>query len=187
MSECKECNSILDKVMDELGDTQMQREEYAYVASFLKESNFLVFGTGHDSKYWKCVNSRGNTVFLEDVDEWIEFYGDGVLKVTYNTVMSEYEKLMKLYLKGNTSKLEMRLPKEIRDTKWDVIFVDGPVGNCYETAPGRMQSIFTAYQLANSKTHVIVHDCDRPVEDLYTSKIFKNKVKDLVKLRQLRK
>lgn len=183
----KECNTLLDEVMEAVEDTQMQREEYAYVASFLKQSNFLVFGTGHDSKYWKCVNNGGNTVFLEDQDEWIEFYGDGVKKVTYTTVMNEYEILLKEYLNNDLKKLEMRLPKEITETKWDVIFVDGPVGNSYDAAPGRMQSIFTAQKLATPETHVFVHDCNRKVEDLYTTVMFSRRIKDLFKLRHLKK
>lgn len=178
-----ECNILLDELMRTVKNTQMQREEYAYIASFLKNNNFLVFGTGHDSNYWRCVNKRGKTIFLEDDDDWIDSNSD-ILKIEYTSKRSEYEKLLEEFLGGNYKNISVPLPSVIKNIKWDVIFVDAPVGNS-DQAPGRMQSIYSAYRLASKDTKIFVHDCDRTVEDVYTSTMF-DTVKDLVKLRHVK-
>ena len=181
----KDCNIELDILIDKVGDTQMQRDEYAYIASFLKCSNFLVFGTGYDSNYWRCVNKCGHTVFLEDDPDWIDSAND-IIQVEYTSKRFQYLDFMEEYLNGNYKNLKIKLPKKVTDVEWDVIYVDAPVGNS-DTAPGRMQSIFAARELATPNTDIFVHDCDRLVEDLYTSKMFDETVKNQLKLRHLRK
>ena len=81
--------------------------------------------------------------------------------------------------------LEMDLPQQVLDTTWDVIFVDGPPGN-KKRSHGRMQSIYTAYKLANKNTEIFVHDCNRPVEDTYTKHFFEIE-KQLKKLRHCKR
>jgi glucuronoxylan 4-O-methyltransferase len=73
---------------------------------------------------------------------------------------------------NNQKELLLNLPIEIMEMKWDIIFVDGPEGWSDEK-PGRMKSIFTAAQLAHQSKdcYVFVHDCDRPVEAIY-SRVF---------------
>ena len=68
----------------------------------------------------------------------------------------------------------MKLPKEIAQNKWDIIFVDAPEGWSDEK-PGRMKSIYTAAKLASlSKDCIVfVHDCDRKVEDVYSNRFLK--------------
>ncbi|KAE8705206.1 palmitoyl-acyl carrier protein thioesterase [Hibiscus syriacus] len=54
-------------------------------------------------------------------------------------------------------KLALRtLPKEVYQIKWDVVVVDGPIGNAPD-APGRMSTIYTASMLARAgkTTHVV--------------------------------
>ena len=80
----------------------------------------------------------------------------------------------------------MDLPSIVRDTKWDCIFVDSPVGTT-DKKPGRMQSIFTAWLYAQDYTEVFVHDVDRTVEDVYTRTMFTNVITDLTKLRHVKK
>ena len=58
----------------------------------------------------------------------------------------------------------MKLPDYIKNTVWDVVFVDGPRGY-NDKVPGRMQSIYAASKL--KARHVLVHDCDREVEETY--------------------
>lgn len=185
-SQYKNCNLLLDELMKAVQNTQMQREEYAYIASFLKQSNFLVFGTGFDSDYWRCVNDGGFTAFLEDDEEWIDDAKSDIYKIEYSTTRKQHAVLLQQFKNKNYTNLELDVPMIIRQTKWDVILVDAPVGNS-DDAPGRMQSIYTAQKLANPKTHVFVHDCNREVENIYTKTMFKHVVKDLFKLRHLRK
>jgi len=80
----------------------------------------------------------------------------------------------------------MDLPDEVTQTKWDCIFVDAPLGTT-DKKPGRMQSIFTAWSFSTDTTNFFVHDVDRVVEDVYSKTMFSNIVKDLTKLRHVRK
>ena len=68
----------------------------------------------------------------------------------------------------------MDLPREVMETPWDVIFVDAPEGydmSFEMTQPGRMQSIYMASILGQKGlSHVFVHDCDRPVEQVYCTR-----------------
>ena len=147
-----------------------------------KPVNFLVFGLGNDTKIWSTIN-KGKTVFLEDLDEWYEKIIKKnpkiiVYKVKYYTKREDWKKLLK-----NPEKLMMKLPKEVLDTKWDVILVDAPRG-WKDGQPGRMQSIYTTSKLMKNG-HVFVHDCDREVEAYYSNKFLKKKnfVKEVKGLR----
>ena len=96
------------------------------------------------------------------------------------------KELLKEYHNGDFSRLQMDLPAEVTSTVWDCIFVDSPVGTT-DKKPGRMQSIFTASSFALDHTDVFVHDVDRTVEDVYTREMFSTIIKDLTKLRHLKK
>lgn len=183
--------SNLDKTFEkllakklELSPHQMTAEEYRYIGSFLGNVNFLVFGTGHDTPLWRYANKGGLTVFLENNRKWIKKEDTDVYKVTYTTKRAEQEKLLEEYHNGIFDNLKMTLPDVVTNTKWDVIFVDSPVGT-NDKKPGRMQSIFTASILANKDTEVFVHDCDRKVEDTYSKAMFSKTVKELSKLRHV--
>ena len=81
----------------------------------------------------------------------------------------------------------MDLPAIIRETKWDCIFIDAPMGMSDKPqVPGRMQSIFEASVLADEDTDVFVHDCDRYVENVYSKTMFSRVIKDLTKLRHVK-
>lgn len=171
--------------MKKVKKKQMTEEEYRYIASLLGDKNFLVFGTGHDSELWRYSNKNGFTVFLENNDEWIDEHND-IYKVTYNTRLDQADFLLSEFKNGNTSNLEIRLPDFVTETQWDVILVDSPEGWA-KHCPGRMQSLYAAYVLAKEHTHILVHDCDRYVEDLYTSEFFTNRINNFTKLRHFKK
>jgi len=80
----------------------------------------------------------------------------------------------------------MNVPDIVVKTNWDYIFVDSPMGT-NDKKPGRMQSIFTARKLSNLNTEVFVHDVDRAVEDLYSKEMFSTIIKNLTKLRHVKK
>lgn len=131
----------------------------------------LVFGLGHDSRYWVASNSGGTTVFLENDSTWAhkiaaEIGGSRIVDVRYSHRRSEWRSLL------NTPELlHLGLPTDVRGVFWDVILVDGPTGMLPEQH-GRMQSIFAASQLVSPKGHVFVHDCDREVERIYCDRFF---------------
>lgn len=175
-------NELIDRQMRLTKNKQMTEEEYRYIASYLGSKNTLIFGTGYDSDLWRQANNHGNTIFLEDNDKWISHEND-VYKVTYKTVLSDAEILLSNYKKTmNDNLLLLDLPQFVKDTKWDIIVVDAPAGNKLHL-PGRMQSIFTAKKLSNKNTNIFVHDCDRKVEDLYTTEFLGKPKKQLTKLR----
>lgn len=165
---------------------QMDADEYRYIASFLGNKNFLVFGTGHDTPLWRYSNQEGKTIFLENNPKWVNDSDTDVIMVSYSTRRSQYLELLNEYKENNFTNLQMNLPKEITTTNWDCIFVDAPVGT-KDKKPGRMQSIYMASVLASKNTEVFVHDCDRAVEDIYSKEMFSTIVKDLNKLRHVRK
>src|SRR5690606_8636165 len=72
-------------------------------------------------------------------------------------------------LLDDEDRLAMDLPHDVFARHWDVIIVDAPAG-FDDTTPGRMKSIYAASRLARPGTRVFVHDCERPVEDAFTSK-----------------
>lgn len=166
--------------MSKVKKGQMTRHEYEYIANLLGKKNFLVFGTGYDTDFWRFCNKDGFNIFLEHDKKWILENSKDVHLVNYTTNISKYQEYL-----DNLSLLEMNLPKVVLETSWDAIFVDGPPGN-KSTSFGRMQSIFTAWKLAHEQTDVFVHDCDRIVEDTYT-KYFFNISNELTKLRHCSK
>lgn len=160
---------------------QMTEEEYIYIASLLGNKNVLVFGTGHDSNIWREANNDGLTIFLEDNDKWIEDSND-VYRVSYISVLTDADKFLEEYKLGIFDNLKINLPDIVKNTNWDVIIVDAPAGN-KSHFPGRMQSIYSAKILSKKNSDVLVHDCNRYVENLYTTTMFGKPHKELTKLR----
>ncbi|XWS47803.1 hypothetical protein CRYUN_Cryun13aG0016700 [Craigia yunnanensis] len=73
-------------------------------------------------------------------------------------------------LQQSTCKLALRnLPEEVYQLKWDVVVVDGPIGDAPE-APGRMSTIYTASMLVRTgkTTDVVVHDVHRTIEKWFS-------------------
>ena len=78
----------------------------------------------------------------------------------------------------------MKLPDSIRETRWDIIMVDGPLGHNpprpYK-GPGRMQSIFEASRLLKPGGICIVDDMGRLIERTYSLEYFgKNNIFHLI-------
>ena len=165
------------KIMKSENKGLMSEEQYmniGYIMSALTPAKILIFGLGEDSFLWNDLNKEGSTYFLEDDKEWIENFKDLGLKifpVKYTTYVGDHEKIG-----FNESKLKMNLPEEISDYKYDMIIVDaplghGPPGRDYK-GPGRMQSIFTAYQLLKPGGICVVDDMKRYVEQKYAIHYF---------------
>lgn len=156
---------------------QLSVNEYSLIAEHLVQKapcNMLVFGVGRDSSLWIKSNRFGKTVFLEDSPVWLQKVREQIptidaYLVTYGTKLSDW----RVWLESENLLLD--LPEELMDTKWDIIFVDGPEGWSDEK-PGRMKSIFTAALLAfkSGDCRVFVHDCDRPVESAFASKFLRD-------------
>lgn len=148
-------------------------EEYKHVRDLIRSlapCSVLVFGVGKDSRFWIEANAGGTTVFLEHDPRWIALTREQipevvVHQVSYPTRRTQWNEL----LHHHDRLLMASLPGEIRASAWDVVFVDSPQGSAPEE-PGRMQSIYTASVLAGRARdgHVLVHDCDREVEQVYT-------------------
>lgn len=183
MQQTHDYETLFSYVMEKTNNRQMTEEEYRYVASFLGDKNFLVFGTGYDSDLWRRANKNGLTFFLENNKQWITNYKDTFV-VNYNTKRTQAKKLLREYNKGNTEKLEIELPEQIKNISWDIIFVDSPEGHS-KTTPGRMQSIYMARRLSQNHTEILIHDCNRFVEDIYSKAMFKE-IKMFTKLRHCR-
>lgn len=126
----------------------------------------LIFGLGNDSLFWSRLNRGGLTVFIEDNQDWFEKITriSSAIKaflVHYDTQRKDWKTFLE-----NTSLLNMMLPDEIEKEKWDVILIDGPSG-WKDHEPGRMKSIFLASRFIGKSGDVLVHDCDREVEDAF--------------------
>lgn len=182
----KTFEKMLAEKMVKSNHGQMTADEYRYIANFLGDKNFLVFGTGHDTPLWRYANRNGLTIFLENNSKWIRPEDADVYKVNYTTKRAQYKELLQEFKENNFTNLKMELPAVVEKTTWDYIFVDSPMGT-NDKKPGRMQSIFTAWALSNPQTEVFVHDVDRKVEDLYSKELFSAIIKDLTKLRHLKK
>jgi len=160
--------------------SKAQYEEVGKLLLSLAPCNFLVFGLGDDSHLWHEVNSEGKNIFLEDDSEWISRFEDSGLdirKVNYKTQIKDVNEI------GFDEKiLSLDLPEDIRETEWDLILVDAPLGHGPPTpgspwentpgrpfkGPGRMSSIYEASRLVKKNGHVVVDDMSRHVEFLYS-------------------
>jgi len=157
------------KAMRRLNGVQLSARELAAVSSAVcrREScAFLVFGLGNDSRFWRRLNRKGMTIFLEDDEQWLRKVTARdpklrALRVDYGTRRSQWRELL-----DARDRLDMPLPAEVGSRPWDVILVDAPAG-WRDDQPGRMQSIFLASRLAGEGGDVFVHDCDRTVERSY--------------------
>lgn len=143
---------------------------------------FLVFGVGFDSELWITINIGGETVFIEDNSFWynkIKYLRPDIkiFLVEYPQRIQEWKTLL-----DKPDQLRISLPSDIMMKKWDVIFVDGPLGNYgYDSnlyskknqPPGRMYSIYMSSQLAKEGGHILVHDCCREIENVYSNKFLK--------------
>lgn len=141
--------------------------------SLFKPCNLLVFGLGGDANVWSKINENGRTVFLEDDIEWIKKFDKNNLEiynVEYNTKAEDHEKIG-----FDENKLQLKLHDNILNTKWDIIFVDGPLGHNpprpYK-GPGRMKSIYTAHKLLKNNGICIVDDIGRLIEKKYADYYF---------------
>lgn len=145
-------------------------EEYTLVYRTLAQKvpcKLLVFGVGRDTPLWLDVNRGGTTVFLENVKRWADFSRQASPEATVYDVDYGWTRrfMWPLLKRMSPDALMMRdLPRDVRDTAWDVILVDAPRGTNWK-APGRMKSVYTAAALAaKSGADVFVHDCHRAVE-----------------------
>lgn len=168
-------------LMSRVKNGQMTEEEYRYISSFLGNKNFLVFGTGYDSDFWRFVNNKGKTVFLEHDIKWIPENKDDVFLINYTSNIKNFKILLREYENKNFLNLEIKIPNFIIEINWDFILVDGPPGN-KKNSIGRSQSIYMAKKLSSKNTQIFIHDCNRELEDLYSIKLFKV-INQLTKLR----
>ncbi len=158
----------IDKLR-EAHDIQLGTEQLKVIMSAVRKTDscrLLVFGLGNDSLFWSRINRGGITIFLEDNQEWMDkIIGKSrrieAFLVKYNTRMEEWRKLLE-----SPSLLEMSLPDEVENQKWDVILVDGPQG-WKDYHPGRMKSIYLSAKLIKDSGDIFVHDCEREIEDAY--------------------
>tara|TARA_Y100001968_G_C19201926_1_gene640412 strand:- start:117 stop:737 length:621 start_codon:yes stop_codon:yes gene_type:complete len=135
--------------------------------------NLLIYGLGYDSILWNKLNKKGKTIFLEDNNEWIKNFSNSRLnikQVRYNTKVQDY----KLYgYDGDALKLD--LDKEVKDTEWDMIIVDAPLGHQPPRewkGPGRMSSLYSAKLLSKNAKCIVVDDFFRRIEMLYALEYF---------------
>ena len=172
-------NAIIDDIMNQIkktGDLQMEKYEYAFICNVVESipnCNFLIFGTGRDSKLWLEVNKNNKTVFLEPDKKWADYAKEqnpliDVRHVKYETKPDDYLNMFFEFKSTNIMKNIPKLPKDVIDTNWDVILIDSPVGYIN----GRMSSIFISHLLSNSdfnkkNCHVFLHDCERKIETLW--------------------
>lgn len=140
-------------------------------------ASVLVFGLGNDSLLWDSL-CKGEIVFLEDdliwIDKITQFISKSkVIYVDYPSRAKEWK-----YLLDHENELICNMPEYISSKKWDIILVDGPLGNCNKykpdkgkrEPPGRMYSIYWASQVISNNGIVFVHDCCREIEKAYASR-----------------
>lgn len=158
------------------GQGLMSREQYLAIAEALSERSpcqLLIFGLGEDSPLWQDINRGGTTVFLEDDADWTRKINDGsleVFKVTYHTKVEDYASIG-----FEPERLRIRLPAQVENRLWDFVIVDGPLGHNPPRpfkGPGRMSSIYHAYELLRDGGLAVIDDMGRRVERLYAFHYF---------------
>lgn len=151
---------------------QLQATEiYEIIKSLKKPVNLLIFGIGNDSIFWHRYNKHGKTIFLEDDIEWRENIINKYPEIKsfiidHDSDISQWKELI-----DEPKRLYLKLPKEVKDTMWDVIIIDGPKG--FKGYPGRMKSIFMSSRLIKKNGDIFVHDSGRIVEKKYSDKFLR--------------
>lgn len=166
---------------------QMSYDEYEYIYNNIN-GNVLVFGLGNDSSIWTSINS-GYTLFIENEKYWIDkiksklFGNYDIYYYNYNTLMNRWIEYVNNQNLLNILKIKFENKSQneiLYNTYWDFIIIDGPVGVNPEN-PGRMMPISTTSSLKYKK--VVIHDCDRVVENVFTRIFFGNNFTQINKLR----
>ncbi|KAK7291548.1 hypothetical protein RIF29_06784 [Crotalaria pallida] len=157
--------------------------------------NLLIFGFQPQFLPLSSINANGSTLFLEDDYDKISKVRINsnttqIFKLEYNNMPAKSAyKLLKharnnpscalnysTLLQNSKCKLALKsLPMQVYETNWDVIVVDGPIGDSLES-PGRMATIYSASVLArgargagnNNTCDVLVHDIDRMIEKWFS-------------------
>eukprot|EP00928_Gymnodinium_smaydae_P044421 TRINITY_DN29630_c0_g1_i1.p1 TRINITY_DN29630_c0_g1~~TRINITY_DN29630_c0_g1_i1.p1 ORF type:complete len:231 (-),score=34.38 TRINITY_DN29630_c0_g1_i1:21-632(-) len=144
----------------------------------LPVANMLVFGVGYDSSMWLDMNRNGTTEFVEHSLQWISMQSEDVQAIVshvkYDTLAAEAGGII-CNVERLSGLITNELPPKLGKRCWDIIFVDAPPGPPdkmmdFPATPGRMQSIWTAAQLAGPETVVFVDDCSRRIESEYSLK-----------------
>lgn len=162
---------LRDLVRDNPG--QATFEEYQHVRDSIRAlapCRLLIFGVGLDSAIWLTANQGGRTEFIEHEPEWIEATRARLPGIVVHQVRYRTRRYMwRWILRWRRFLALPDLPSQVSTGHWDIVFVDSPQGHLYN-APGRMQSIFTASEIArhSKSVHVLVHDCHRKVERAYS-------------------
>ncbi|KAG4155456.1 hypothetical protein ERO13_D03G114200v2 [Gossypium hirsutum] len=173
-----------------LNATLLAPKEFMFLSDLIRRKapcNLLFFGLQPQYLNLSSINAGGITIFLEDDPYKIseinaDSNGTHIYEVEYKVPAKKAYELLKharespacapatSLLQQSTCKLALRsLPKQVYQLKWDVVVVDGPIGDAPE-APGRMSTIYTASMLARAgtTTHVLVHDVHRTIEKWFS-------------------
>ncbi|CAL0325287.1 unnamed protein product [Lupinus luteus] len=153
--------------------------------------NLLIFGFQPQYLTLSSMNVGGSTIILED--DYDKINKGSINSNTTQIYKLEYKnmpaksayKMLKharhnppcaqnstVLLQKSKCKLALKnLPEEVYRKKWDVIVIDGPIGDSAESS-GRMATIYSASVLArsvgNKTCDVVVHDVDRMVEKWFS-------------------
>ena len=152
--------------------TAVTVDEIMHLQSLNVRCNLLVFGIGYDAIFWHKQNQAGRTVFLEHNMEWLQKIKKQwpeleVYHVQYHTLIRR--DLVKFQNSSEWPELSMNLPKTVNEETWHIILVDGPTGHNQETF-GRFQSLYMSASLHCSvNALIVVDDCERELERIYSS------------------
>eukprot|EP00240_Pyramimonas_obovata_P005713 CAMPEP_0118933856 /NCGR_PEP_ID=MMETSP1169-20130426/12720_1 /TAXON_ID=36882 /ORGANISM="Pyramimonas obovata, Strain CCMP722" /LENGTH=336 /DNA_ID=CAMNT_0006876675 /DNA_START=162 /DNA_END=1172 /DNA_ORIENTATION=+ len=172
------------KLFDRKGG-QMTMEQYSYNAQLMYQAapcNVLVWGLGQDSGLWKTINRDGRTTFLEDSEMWISSVKEkipdiDVRQTTYKH-LGHPERSKTLLSNPTDADLLVELPEDVANTHWDIILVDAPALVRYEsiwTTKRLLEKYCIGQDTCDTKgkvVHVLVHDCERPIESKWSDAFF---------------
>ncbi|XP_020253469.1 glucuronoxylan 4-O-methyltransferase 2 [Asparagus officinalis] len=171
-------------------EDNLTTKEYQFISNLISRKapcNLLFFGFKPQVLGLALLNTKGVTAILEDDEEKLkriteQTIGVRFFKVKYHEKAKEAYELLKharehfgckleaiKLLEERGCRLQIEMPKEVYDKKWDVVVVDGPRGDNPET-PGRMEAIYEAGVIARlgNSTDVFVHDVQRTIEKWYS-------------------
>ena len=176
-------NDYVLAAMRKANKIQLSVSEIKKITALIKRKpncNILIFGVGNDSALWQALNPLGQSVFLEDNQFWLDKITARIANleaytVTYSTTVANWRDDI-----ANIPQLE--LPADVLDVQWDLILVDAPAGN-KNGDPGRLQSINTAASIAGAGSFVLVHDCDRELEQQCSSTCLGDQYESVGRLR----
>lgn len=138
------------------------------------DKKILIFGLGYDSNLWFNINH--NVYFVEDNEKYIKMNEEKIKNRTIKHNYGNINVLQSLHLDNKNIEKYLFPEKLSLLGKFDIILVDGPLGNSYHDTGRLLPLYWSKKRLSKEGTIIYVDDSNRKLETYCINKYFKDNV-----------